>query len=281
MEENYLEFIPGTEADIHDTSNDLWLIFNNGNILVELNDDKIQLPLTKDVDKYKSVLKHTHYLGKLKDTHCYTGELGSSAEISGGFRFENVRGILDFMDNTMFLLLSRAMQIVAWDKDHIYCSRCGSPMVEKKGERAKQCTSCGFINYPRICPAIIVAVTKGEKLLLAHNKNFKKGFYSVIAGFLDPGETFEQCVKREVMEEVGIKIKNIKYFTNQPWPFPNSLMIAFTAEYDSGEIREDGLEIEHADWFTVEEIPLIPSKATVGGKLINWFIKCQEKTYKK
>ncbi|MDP4090564.1 MAG: NAD(+) diphosphatase, partial [Bacillota bacterium] len=217
-------------------------------------------------------LKHIHYLGELEGRNCYTAELDDEAAVQGEFRFENLRSVLDLMDEKLFLVCSRAVQIVAWDKDHRFCGRCGSPMEPKPGERAKQCTSCGFTNYPRISPAIIVAVTKGDKLLMAHNKNFRPGFYSVIAGFVDPGETFEQCVKREVIEEVGIRVRNIKYFRSQPWPFPNSLMVAFTAEYDGGEICEDGIEIEHADWYTVENMPSRPLGSTVAGKLIEWFI---------
>jgi NAD+ diphosphatase len=126
--------------------------------------------------------------------------------------------------------------------------------------------------YPRISPAIIVAVTRDDEILLAHNNNFKQNRYSVIAGFVEPGETFEDCVKREVMEEVNVKVKNIKYFSSQPWPFPDSLMIAFTAEYDEGEIRPDGIEIGDAGWYKRDNLPEVPTNTSVAGRLIQWFL---------
>ena len=113
-----------------------------------------------------------------------------------------------------------ANQLVHWTRNHQYCGRCGNVTEDKKGERAKICPQCGLINYPRLSPAIIVAVRKGEQILLAHSKRFPGKFYSVLAGFVEPGETLEQCVKREVREEVGIEVKNIRYFGSQPWPFP-------------------------------------------------------------
>lgn len=272
MKKQYIEFVPGVESAEHNTENDIWFIFNDGRLMVRYINEKVKVPITRELEGYTEAIRNVHYLGKFEGRHCYTAEINETAELQKDFKFENLRSILDLIDENMFLVCSRAVQIIAWDKDHRFCGRCGSPMEEKTGERAKQCVSCGFINYPRISPAIIVAVTNGEKLLMAHNKNFRPGFYSVIAGFVDPGETFEQCVKREVMEEVGIKVKNIRYFRSQPWPFPNSLMVAFTAEYDEGEIQPDGIEIEHAGWYAVDNMPPRPSKSTVAGKLIEWFI---------
>jgi NAD+ diphosphatase len=117
-----------------------------------------------------------------------------------------------------------------------------------------------LVNYPRLSPAIIVAVVRGEQILLAHSPRFPEDFYSVLAGFVEPGETLEDCVRREVFEEVGISVKNIRYFGSQPWPFPDSLMLGFTAEYADGEIKEDGVEISHADWFSPDRLPQLPPK---------------------
>ena len=134
------------------------------------------------------------------------------------------------------------------------------------------CTKCGAVTYPVICPAIIVAITKGDEILLAHNKNFEDNIYSIIAGFVDAGEDLESTVKREVFEEVGIKIKNIKYYGNQTWAFPNSLMIGFFAEYESGEIKVDGKEILDAAWFKKDNLPNLPKKMTIARKMIDSFI---------
>ena len=141
-------------------------------------------------------------------------------------------------------------------------------MEDKKDERAKECPKCGLLNYPRISPAIIVAVLKGNQILLARSRRFPGGFYSVLAGYVEPGETLEECVRREVFEEVGIEVKNIRYFGSQPWPFPDSQMIAFTAEYLSGDIKPDESEIVDAGWFLPENLPEIPGKISIARSLL-------------
>jgi NAD+ diphosphatase len=270
--EEYISFVPGVELPLEEKTDDLWFVFKGGKLAVEVIEDKVAIPSASKIEKYKQRLKHVHYLGKLRGRQCYTAEMEDIIAVEEDFKFGDLRTIMPNLDSDIFFVSGRAIQIINWDKEHKYCGRCGALMEQKSGERAKVCSECGLTNYPRISPAIIVAVTKGKELLLAHNRNFKPGMYSVIAGFVDPGETFEECVQREVMEEVGIRVKNIRYFKSQPWPFPNSLMVGFTAEYESGEITPDGVEIEEAYWYTADNLPSIPSKVTIAGKLINWFI---------
>lgn len=148
--------------------------------------------------------------------------------------------------------------------------------MNKNDERAKVCPSCGFVNYPRISPAMIVAVTRGREILLAKGSRFQGGFYSVLAGFVEPGETFEECVEREIKEEVGLKVKNINYFGSQPWPFPDSLMVGFTAEYAGGDITIDNKEILDAGWYTAEGLPLIPGNGSIARRLIDWYVQKQD-----
>jgi NAD+ diphosphatase len=181
------------------------------------------------------------------------------------------------LDDEVFMLAGRAFQITNWDENHKYCGKCGALFDNKQDERAKICPKCGLVNYPRISPAIITAIVKENKILLAHGNHFKNKMYSVIAGFVEPGETFEDCVQREVMEEVGIRVKNIRYFGSQPWPFPNSLMVGFTAEYESGEIKVDEKEIGDAGWYSVDEFPETPGHGSIARKLIDWFIENNEK----
>ncbi|MCK4988071.1 MAG: NAD(+) diphosphatase, partial [Desulfobacterales bacterium] len=169
----------------------------------------------------------------------------------------------------------RANQLVDWGRTHQYCGVCGRPTEDKTDERAKICPQCGLVNYPRLSPAIIVAVLKNNQILLARNKRFKLPFYSVLAGFVEPGETLEQCVQREIREEVGLTVKNIRYFGSQPWPFPNSLMIAFIADYADGEITVDGSEIIDAAWFSKDKLPQIPPSISIARQLIDWFTNNQ------
>jgi NAD+ diphosphatase len=186
--------------------------------------------------------------------------------------FKSLRLIMrEGLDENLALVASRAIHIADWRNRNKYCGVCGGLTEKNNTERARKCPSCGNVIYPRISPAIIIAVVKGDKLLLAHNKGFKEHWYSTVAGFMEPGESIEACAEREVLEEVGIKIKNIKYFASQPWPFPDSLMIGLTAEYESGEVTPDGVEIDDADFFSADGLPETPGRSSVAGRLIEWF----------
>lgn len=272
-DENYIWFTPGVQPPEHDKNQEIWFIFNGNKLMTQEIEGKGVLPKVQDLHKYSSLYEHVHYIGQLRGKYCFTAELSKIEIVENIYKFYDFRSIIPYMNDEEFLLCSKAIQVINWDKDHKFCGRCGSLMETSASERARTCPKCGLINYPRISPAIIVAITNGDKLLLAHNKNFKSGVYSLIAGFVEVGETFEQCVKREIMEEVGIKVKNIKYIQSQPWPFPNSLMIAFMAEYVEGEINPDGVEIEDAGWYTTNNMPIIPpAKGSVARKLIDRFI---------
>lgn len=270
--DSYMNFIPGVNPPEDRNAKDFWFVFNSGNILVNLNEDKVEIPYYEDVEGLVERGSKIYYLGKFDGVDSYACELDEKFETRENMEFRTLRSIVGLFDERFFNLAGKAYQMLEWSKNHKYCGRCGSLMEDKKDERAKLCPSCGLVNYPRISPAIIVAIVRDGKLLLAHNKQFAGNMYSVIAGFLDQGETFEDCVRREVWEEVGIRVKNIKYFQSQPWPFPNSLMVAFTAEYAEGEIKVDGVEIDDANWYAVGEIPRRPTTGSVAGKLIQWFI---------
>ena len=149
------------------------------------------------------------------------------------------------------------------------CGHCGAATVIKDGERARECPRCGELSYPRISPAVIVRVTRGEEILLARARRFPPGFYSVLAGFVEPGETLEECVRREVREETGVELRDLSYFASQPWPFPHSLMVAFTAAHASGDIRVDASELVDAGWYGRDSLPRLPDPLTVARRLID------------
>jgi NAD+ diphosphatase len=165
--------------------------------------------------------------------------------------------------------------MLEWDRGNRFCGACGAPLAMRSDVRAKECTACGRLVFPRISPAIIVAIERGARLLLARSARFAEELYSVLAGFVEPGETLEEAVYREVKEEVGITVKNIRYFGSQPWPFPDSLMVGFTAEYDAGEIAIDGEEIVAARWFAADQLPSIPGPISIARRLIDAFIEKQ------
>jgi NAD+ diphosphatase len=189
--------------------------------------------------------------------------------------FEGLRRLYGRLEEDLFWVAARAVQIVEWDRTNQFCGQCGTPLKTKVTERAKECPQCGLLHFPRLSPAIIVLVQRGQELLLARSRHFLPGMYSVLAGFVEPGESLEEAVVREVKEEVGLAIKDIRYFGSQNWPFPHSLMIGFTATYAGGEISLNDEEIETADWFTVDTLPPIPGKISIARKLIDWFLEKQ------
>ncbi|MCL4871216.1 MAG: NAD(+) diphosphatase [Anaerolineae bacterium] len=252
-----------------------WFAFVADRLLVTLEETKATVPCVFELAELGLKPERHHYLGTLNGRPCFAADLTEETVPPAGMSFQGLRRLWQKLDDDLFLVAGRAVQIVNWDRHHQYCGRCGSATQDKPGERAKQCPHCGQTNFPRISPAIIVAVTKGDKILLGRNHRSPQGFFSVIAGFVEPGETLEECVQREVLEETGILVENIRYFGSQPWPFPHSLMIGFTATYQGGEIAPDNDEIAEAHWFTAENLPLIPGKISISRQLIDWFVAQQ------
>jgi NAD+ diphosphatase len=191
---------------------------------------------------------------------------------SSRFQFYEVRSILALMGREQLGDYARSRQLTEWNHTMRLCPSCGGPLSDLEDENAKGCPHCDLHFYPPVSPAVITAIIRDGAILLAHNERFPKGLYSLVAGFVEPGEDLEGCVKREVFEEVGVRVTNIRYFGSQPWPFPHSLMVGFTAEYDSGEIRVDGREIDDARWFTPDTIPNIPRKGSISREIIDWYV---------
>ncbi len=271
----YKHYEPAVTAPNDNTDQAYWFAFASNKILVKEEKTGYSIPFLKAPSLINISIVRTQYLGKLLEQPCYSAELASEECVPEGMAFVELRALYGNIDEDLFLLAGKAYQIVCWDQTHQYCGRCGTATEYLSGERAKVCPECGFISYPRICPAVITAITKGDKILLAHAKHFKEGMYSLIAGFVEAGETLEEGVQREIMEEVGIKVKNIKYLGSQPWPFPNSMMLGFSAEYESGEIIVDGVEITDANWYDVSNLPGLPSEVSIARKIINRWITSQ------
>ena len=250
-----------------------WFVFCSNRLLVRTDDNSLSIPLISDPEKLNLSLISTEYLGTLEGRPCYSAETAPDTEAPQGTTFQDLRSLYGAVDEDIYLLAGRALQIVAWDQTHQYCGRCGHKTIDLKDERARKCPACGFMSFPRLSPAVITAVLKDNQILLTRYASFRGHMHTIIAGFVEPGETLEECLRREVMEEAGIKVKNIKYFSSQPWPFPNSLMIGFTAEYESGEIIVDGKEIAEAGWYDAAHIPEVPGKLSIAREIIDWFIE--------
>jgi NAD+ diphosphatase len=242
-----------------------WFVFRDTELLVA--EGHFGLPPHPDVLGLAPL--RSQYLGLLGETHCFACDVHAGAAAPQGWTFNGLRGLFGQIDDARFALAGRALQIVDWDRSHQYCGRCGTPTVSRTDERSRQCPACNLTFYPRIAPAVMALIRRGGSILLARSPRFPEGMYSALAGFVEPGETLEQCLAREVFEEVGIQIKNTRYFASQPWPFPHSLMIAFVADHDDGEIAVDGVEIVDAEWFDISSLPRLPAKISIARNLID------------
>jgi len=253
-------------------NSDLIFGFMENNLLLLKNGT---LPCWDDVkqliDKEKT---EVYAFGTWKDKSCLlVRPLPETITSQNNFFFRHVRFCHETLDDAFFRIAGLGRQLHYWRSTHLYCGRCGAKMLEKIDERAKLCPHCQFIAYPQLYPCIIVLVVQGSKLLLARSPHFQPGMYSTLAGFIEPGESAENAVYREVKEEVKIAVKNIRYSLSQPWPFPNSLMLGFYAEHDSGEIDIDGLELEDAQWFEPNKLPPLPNPFSISRLLIEKHLK--------
>lgn len=213
------------------------------------------------------------YLGKLNNVHSFAVELPTDYVSWQEMSLLPLRTVIMNFSSTLSSIANRAVQLLDWDRDHKFCGRCGNMMKNVQHEHSKKCPVCGLVNYPRISPAVIVLVHRGNEVLLTRSPHFKPGVFSVQAGFVEAGESLEDTVQREIFEETGLQVKDIKYFGSQAWPFPNSLMVGFTAAYAGGELNLDPVEIEAGGWYRYNELPTIPDRASISRKLIDWFTK--------
>jgi NAD+ diphosphatase len=264
-----------------------WFVFRGDQLLVEMgplerpsDDPRVRarpawarVPLQKNHNWLGSSAQRQLYLGSLGQTQCWVAELPKDAAAPEGMSWEGLRTLFTVLDDAHFALAGRALQIVDWDRTHQFCGRCGTPTEAKREERVRVCPACRLSAYPRVAPAVMALIRRRTQILLARSPHFPSGMYSALAGFVEPGESLEQCVAREVEEEVGVQVSGIRYFASQSWPFPHSLMIAFVCEWTSGEIRPQAGEIEEANWFEVLQLPKLPSKISIARRLIDGVVK--------
>jgi NAD+ diphosphatase len=246
-----------------------WFIFQGTQLLVRRESGRANVPSVLHPGELGLQPLRTQYLGMLRGRHVFSAECAADIAAPDGVTWSGLRALFGLIDDIDFALAGRAIQIIDWDRTHQFCGACGTPTAAKPKERARQCPSCGLTQYPRIAPAVMGLVRRGDELLLARSPHFAPGMYSALAGFVEPGESLEQCLHREVQEEVGIAVTNLTYFSSQPWPFPHSLMIAFNCEYAGGEITPDPSEIEAAGWFDLDHLPILPNKISIARRLID------------
>lgn len=274
-------FVPALAPD-EGTDGDktaLWVVFNGQQVLTRRDpktDRAVGLPRTDDPRELSLELKGRQFLGHLDGVPCWAAQT-EDRDPAPGLAFGSMRGLFYAHDQLTFGLAGRALGIIDWDRNNRFCGRCGAAMEICKQERAKDCPECGLKVFPRLSPAVIVLVRRGDSMLLGRSPRFPEGMHSTLAGFVEPGETLEECVTREIREEVGVEVADITYFGSQHWPMPDSLMIGFTARWQSGEIQVDGEEIASADWFTKDRLPpKLPGELSIARALIDDFLGEEE-----
>jgi NAD+ diphosphatase len=249
-----------------------WFAIQDDKVLIKQESAATTIPQLSDFHELGLPILREHYLGRLGGHDCFTVEVPMGANPPVKMRFEGLRQLYGLTNETIFSLAGRALQIIEWDRTSEFCGRCGCRTRTHETERAKECTQCGLLQFPRLAPAIIVLVQRGHEVLLARRR-LENPTYGTIAGFVEPGETLEEAVVREVKEESGITVKDIRYFGSQPWPFPHSLMVGFTATYASGEITPSGGENVDVRWFTADNLPQLPDRVSISRWLIDWFME--------
>ncbi|HEV2977621.1 MAG TPA: NAD(+) diphosphatase [Casimicrobiaceae bacterium] len=210
-----------------------------------------------------------HYLGRFQDADCIAISVAADTPEPAGWQWRGLRTLFLQLADPLLALAGRAFQIAEWERSHRFCGRCGTPTRDKGLERAKECPNCGYVAYPRVSPAMMVLVTRDRELLLARARRFPHAVYSALAGFVEVGESIEDCIHREVREEVGVEVGGLRYVASQSWPFPHSLMIAYTAEYAGGEMHPCDDEIVDARWFALDALPQLPSPVSIARQLID------------
>lgn len=219
-------------------------------------------------------VQRNFFLGTINGIAYHVIEVGKQFQAEGECSFVSLKNALSFISPQQFSMGVKAYSVIHWDKSHQFCGYCGQSTVIKDQRFQRYCASCQIGFFPRISPSIIVLIHKADQILMAKARHYPPGVYGLVAGFVEVGETVEAAVHREIKEEVGLEVKNIQYVGSQPWPFPDSLMLAFTAEYDSGEICIDPKELVEANWYHYDNLPGRPALSiSIAARLIDRFVE--------
>jgi NAD+ diphosphatase len=263
------EFTPARRHDGALPDDTLVFAFSGPRLVARGPDDAPAIPTLGELTR-AGVRGDVHVLGALEGRPCVAMTLADDAALPQGFAASGLRSLFFRIPETTLAIASRASQIVEWDRTHRFCGRCATPTRDKPDEYAKECPHCGLTAWPRVSPAMMALVTRGREILLARSRRFATtSMWSALAGFVEAGETIEDCVRREVREEVGVEVGALAYFGSQSWPFPHSLMVAFTAEYAGGDIVLDDDEIVEARWFAADALPQVPVSVSIARRLID------------
>ena len=250
----------------------LWLPFYKGGVLTHTGSEGETALYQGTAGSLDALCLSTPlYLGMLDGKPCLAAEADPDGDLPDGWTATSLRGLFGKVSDAEYSLAGYASQILSWRHSSGFCPVCGHRTEPKEGDWGRTCPECGHVRYPPVSPATLILVEDGPRLLLAQKPGWGTR-WSILAGFVEPGESLEDCVRREVEEEVGIKVGRVTYAGSQPWPFPHQLMVGFAAEYAGGELTPDGVELERAAWFTRETLPDLPPPVSLSRQMIDAWV---------
>ena len=268
------QFLRMLDASAITSDNARWFVFLGDRFVVVEQGGAVHLPDTAALALLGLQPEWSALLGTLADVAYFVGALPNQA-LPSTLQLVDLRQAYGLLTEQEYSIAGYAAQIAFWERTSRFCPVCATPTEPVNGERAKRCPACEFIQYPRISPAIIVLIHRPGQVLLTRKAEWPRNRYSLIAGFVEPGESLESCLHREVAEEVGVTVDSIRYLGSQPWPFPHQLMIGFTARYVSGDLTIDTQELEHAAWFDVDALPHLPPPQSIARRILDWHLLAQ------
>lgn len=265
---------PPAQAPAGDAA--LWFPFQKDHMIVQRRDEGAAL-LEGDEESLFASVAHTNvlYLGTLDGRVCMACEIDEEATLPAGWRGLNIRELFAYLPEATYAIVGYAFQILRWQHISRFCPVCATPTESLPGSWGRVCPHCGHSSYPPVIPAIIVLVHKDDSILMAHKRGWGKR-YGLIAGFVEPGESLEECVRREIYEEAGLEVDEIMYAASQPWPFPSQVMIGFTAHYAGGTAHADEDELDEVVWFTKDNLPQLPPPLSLAYTLVNAWLRTQK-----
>lgn len=250
-----------------------WFVFCKGDLLLEkTSDGRYTIPYQEEAPTPLKEWTNVHTITPFGDDDVRTYTIDGPVTDNPRYEMCGLRATYNKLPHELYQIAGKCQEILYWDANTRFCGVCGGPM-KMHTEISKRCTHCGKEVWPLLATAIIVLIRRDDKVLLVHARNFRGKFFGLVAGFVETGETLEEAVVREVHEEVGIKIKNIRYFASQPWPYPCGLMVGFTADYVSGELHLQRSELDDAGWFDRDHLPPVPDKMSIARQLIDSWLE--------
>ena len=267
-------FVRSTAGSGLETEEACWFVFLHGRLVLIDREEGVRPLSGAQLGSIGLSVQSAAFLG-YRDGVPYFGAELEPGELPASLRTVDLRQAYELLPETDYSIAGFAAQITHWDRTTQFCPVCGSRTEPVPGERAKRCVACDFLQYPRVSPAIIVLIHRPGQVLLTRQRTWPPNRYSLVAGFVEPGESLEECLRREVAEEVGVVVDQIRYLGSQSWPFPHQLMVGFLARYQAGDLVIDPQELEHAAWFDLDALPDLPPPMSISRRIIDWHLRTQ------